>query len=751
VSTWAAFVGKGAPQQFGANRSAGGGACWDDSEEGKPAQAGGKSAGASAPRGAASAPERPARASQPPVSTSARTGGHQPPGQQVPASGEQTDEHDEEASQDPTDDSGSSSERDEGSADSDSEAERDGDSMSGSERNGFTRGKAHDASSGSEGSARGKAKRGSDGDGPARGKAKRGKAKRRRQPSKASATSRKRQRVSEDGGSAASGGHTAGSTAGLPVGEVRRLHWTEPPVEPLYATVLVQHQLAAHKEAIVSLGRDFELQLNNSFHELALKDTTYRQVRRDNTPPYTQQQLGVVNFNTHVLQPASSSDLFAFDVTEADVNDVVAKHLTRLGGQDQAEKLPPGFEARVYQKDINPQLDVRAKFKKRKNGEDGFRTQPVWDERFQMAWEEIRIAAGLEEGAQPHAAGTGGKLTEQRLKAHRERQLALRKATKQWLQDNGRATLVHPLYVNEWGLHPRSLYRVAQVPFQGSDTMYLYLKRNFAFFNLHIEQMLFPFVHTQITGSTVWYIIPHSELGKLYDLAAYLLAKLAKQHNTVGMPEPGTEEFRDYARVLLYSKTIFPSKELLDKFKIKYRRQVVNAGEVFTAHGGYAHFGFSLGGESNGMASNIATSCWLADGPEFLLEYFKWARRLLSYAEDRGSDNCTVAAGLGIPKEFVTNAFNLCPHNFTCSFVSGLLADLKAYLADSEPKQETIADYPGLEGAQAKSARKTLLAVHALVHELKNNLQLSRITHYAELCTCSADSFKAMHEHLSKE
>ena len=42
----------------------------------------------------------------------------------------------------------------------------------------------------------------------------------------------------------------------------------------------------------------------------------------------------------------------------------------------------------------------------------------------------------------------------------------------------------------------------------------------------HIEQMLFPFVHHQLKGETRWFIIPHSQLEKLYLLAAEMYGVL---------------------------------------------------------------------------------------------------------------------------------------------------------------------------------------------------------------------------------
>jgi len=138
--------------------------------------------------------------------------------------------------------------------------------------------------------------------------------------------------------------------------------------------------------------------------------------------------------------------------------------------------------------------------------------------------------------------------------------------------------------------------------------------------------MLFPFVHHQLEGETSWIVIPYRELSKLYDLAAEMYGLL---YGVTADSEAKAEECALMGRALLYSKQLFPPLSLLQKQNIHFHTITLRAGQVLTAGGCDAHFGFSTcAGQTVSVATNTATSRWLQHGLPFVRDHFQWLLQL---------------------------------------------------------------------------------------------------------------------------
>lgn len=195
--------------------------------------------------------------------------------------------------------------------------------------------------------------------------------------------------------------------------------------------------------------------------------------------------------------------------------------------------------------------------------------------------------------------------------------------------------------------------------------------------------MLFPFVHHQLEGETRWFIIPRRHLSQLYDLAAEMYGAL---YDAAGETPARIEERAIMGRALLYSKQLFPPLSLLTKHGIPYHTITLRAGQILTASGGDAHFGFStVPGRTVAVATNVATSAWLEHGLPFVHEHFKWIAETLKPWWTSTGQNLKVAKGSPAGKRglmshlaMVDKCISLCPPNFACSFVRGINADLAA-------------------------------------------------------------------------
>ena len=318
---------------------------------------------------------------------------------------------------------------------------------------------------------------------------------------------------------------------------------------------------------------------------------------------------------------------------------------------------------------------------------------------------------------------------------------------------------VHPLFLNELQLHRSSLAYLASVDFDGVMRYYLYCKDGFQFFNMHIEQMIFPFIHHQLEGESLWFIIPSSELHKLYQLCGEMYRVLYRVH-----PDVSDAECLVMGRALLYSKQLWPPLSLLNKHGISYRVLVLSKDDILTADGDCAHFGFSTRpGQTIAVASNIATSRWLQRGLPFLLDYFTWMGDMEKILEQhqaawRKLPQQTTASTAGShaepsihqlksPHELATNSFNLCPINFACNFMRGLYADMDALENQAEPVcQYEPKPTPAELGLYKSQCRQIVAAIHERRDFIKQmdsatcapcvSRRISTIPHTCMLCLC---------------
>ena len=262
-----------------------------------------------------------------------------------------------------------------------------------------------------------------------------------------------------------------------------------------------------------------------------------------------------------------------------------------------------------------------------------------------------------------------------------------------------RTVFIHPLYLNELQLHRRSLVSLSFVDFDGVKKYYLYLKLGFQFFNLHIEQMIFSFIHHQLRGESVWFLIPFSQLDKLYQLAAKVYCKiyhvdwatLSAQHRTTA------------GKLLVYGKQWWPAPSSLKQAGITFHTVRLKAGQILTADGDYAHFGFSSGaGETISVAANTATDRWLERGLPFLIGFFSWVGELKKFVALQAQPNQPPQPSepsihkLKSLRDLAAKSLNLCPSNFACSFMRGLRADLKRLASEQGNGQGALCDYPNL-------------------------------------------------------
>lgn len=318
--------------------------------------------------------------------------------------------------------------------------------------------------------------------------------------------------------------------------------------------------------------------------------------------------------------------------------------------------------------------------------------------------------------------------------------------------------LVHPLFLDEYAHHADSLLRLSSQQIDGVHTAYAYLKFSFQFFNLHIEQLLLPFVHHQLSGESTWILIPHDERHKLRVLiqemartqVAWLRRSQAQQTNNEGTtigegPATNEHDINLLSDTLLYSKSLFPPLSLLSKHSIRHHRVQLNAGQVLVAHGGFAHCGFSTGaGETHAFACNIMTEQWLVSGgPQFVLHYLEWIWQLSQDVPAEAIDQALAAMGLSL--HHLGNAFNACPPAYTCDLLTALQADLRWYVnnhgpstASAAPRYQYTITIP-----QAQAALSAIHACLVLLHRAEVRVLLRKYyvvqgDAHLQLCKCAS-------------
>ena len=277
------------------------------------------------------------------------------------------------------------------------------------------------------------------------------------------------------------------------------------------------------------------------------------------------------------------------------------------------------------------------------------------------------------------------------------------------------AFFTHALHMDELQLHRESLSLLSALRLDGAEGYYLYEKIGFQFFNLHIEQMLFTFIHHQLEGESLWFLIPFGQLDKLYALAADVYA--------VSHPLQSRAHCLVMGRAQLLAKEFFFPRSVLRAKGIECHQMTLKAGEVLIAHGGFAHFGYSTHpGSTLSVSTNVVTDDWLEQGLPFLLQHFQWVTRLAkevlpaaaaAAAAARPADDARLSVEEDTLLRLANEAINMCPCTFVCSFLRGLLAEADSALAG----RPTLCTYSiTRDRARWATIRQQCLDVLTLIH-----------------------------------
>ena len=239
-----------------------------------------------------------------------------------------------------------------------------------------------------------------------------------------------------------------------------------------------------------------------------------------------------------------------------------------------------------------------------------------------------------------------------------------------------------PLDLGQFAAHELSLSGLAaDFDFQGVTSEYLYCKRGFAHFNLHVEQEHFDFYHHQLFGDSIWCVIHPDDRHKLHAVMASIIA--AQENRAV------VERDLLRGRVLLLSKQAFPPLSLLVEHGVRYDLIRLKQGEILLGRGDLAHFGFGVRGDTVALACNVMHADWLLDrgGVQHLHDHFQFVddlsqdatlRRL--YAEEFHAD-------------LLFKALNHAPHNHVCGMLTQLVKQLRQWKpTDSERFGATLDD-----------------------------------------------------------
>jgi hypothetical protein len=264
----------------------------------------------------------------------------------------------------------------------------------------------------------------------------------------------------------------------------------------------------------------------------------------------------------------------------------------------------------------------------------------------------------------------------------------------------------------------------------------------FQFFNLHVEQLLFPFVHHQVYGDSLWILIPHSDRVKLAAAVEELVITRAKwiKREEGRAPTQMQHDAACLARIPFFSKCLFPPLSLLTKHGVRFYRVSLTAGQVLMAHGGFAHYGFSTSsGETLSLASNLFTQEWFKQGgPEFMVQYFEWVQQLVEAEEQAGGREGfeAVLGKYGITTMQLANALNICPPSYTCSLLHGVIMDLQCHLED---KSRCVGGPYALDPKETEEVLTRLTRSHTLLHQVRPFLReyyLDPDSELFQVCDC---------------
>jgi len=319
--------------------------------------------------------------------------------------------------------------------------------------------------------------------------------------------------------------------------------------------------------------------------------------------------------------------------------------------------------------------------------------------------------------------------------------------------------LFHPLYQDEHALHPSSLSWLCPSNAAGIEQAFAYIKMGYQFFNLHVEQMLFPFLHHQIYGDSLWVLIPLSERDKLATAINELVTTRAawlsslhehQRHDTESdrlSISSASINTMLLSRIAFYSKSLFPPLSLLQKHDVQYYCVTLTSGQVLLAHGGFAHYGFSTtAGETLSLASNLFTQEWLTEGgPQFLVDYGVWVQQLAALEDEVGrAEFEELLSSHGLTLDQLANALNVCPPAYTCQLLRALKAELQDHLHHPE---RCVCGPHTLTSQEATSVFQLLLEAHHLLHTARPFLERYYVdpsSEYFQVCSCTSSNDSGM-------
>jgi hypothetical protein len=368
----------------------------------------------------------------------------------------------------------------------------------------------------------------------------------------------------------------------------------------------------------------------------------------------------------HASPRVSAPDVFAFLEAEW-------QHCLQPMSSSAPEPLA-GTTDRIYLKDLSQQHDIKTNkttnSKQSSDKKDELNTFfPHWD----------HVLKEYDAGCEQRSAAATLCATRQDTPAE-EQAGSCAAAAMQYKEKNFPA-----LFLDAYARHPQSLLRLASGFCDGVSNSFAYLKHGFQFFRAHVEQCLMPFVHHQLSGQSVWIIVACRDREKLLAVT-HEMAQTRSTSNSASAAAKkragGGDQDALVTPIWFYSKSLFPPLSLLVKHGIRYRRVLLEAGQMLLAHGGCAHYGFSTqAGETYSFACNILDEHWLvAGGPEFVLQFFEWVSDLADLHADKDLQ-CRLAAYGGLSEHHLAAALNTCPPAYTCCLLKAIRTDLQTHVA----------------------------------------------------------------------
>ena len=244
-----------------------------------------------------------------------------------------------------------------------------------------------------------------------------------------------------------------------------------------------------------------------------------------------------------------------------------------------------------------------------------------------------------------------------------------------------RSTCKSYLHPGKFRYNSKSLSSFAtSVNFEGCVDEYVYLKWNFASFNLHFEQEALPFYHHQLFGHSIWIVIHPSDRDQIIPR---IIKPMVRQYYA---PDslPSDSALDHLARILFLVKRIFPPLSVLKESGLRYQIIRVNPGQILLGCGDLAHCGFGLKGNTISVACNLVSEGWLqhTKGVDYIQQHFQWLQLLMKLlhvgtTEQRNDIDQPIRLNEHPYTHHILDdlplVINHCPPNHSCNLLVGLM------------------------------------------------------------------------------